>query len=39
MSFVYYAKHVEKNSSLSGRIEGFLEQAAKEWGKGKGLSA
>lgn len=30
-SFVYYAKHVEKNSSLSGRIEAFLSEAAAEW--------
>jgi hypothetical protein len=30
-SFVYYAKHVEKNSSLSGRIEAFLTAAASEW--------
>lgn len=38
-SFLYYAKHVEKNSSLGGRIDAFLEQAASEWSKGKGLSA
>lgn len=30
-SFVYYARHVEKNSSLSGRIDVFLSTAAKEW--------
>lgn len=30
-SFLYYAKHVEKNSSLSGRIEGFLTAAAADW--------
>jgi hypothetical protein len=30
-SFVYYARHVEKNSSLSGRIDEFLATAAKEW--------
>lgn len=30
-SFVYYAKHVEKNSSLSGRIDAFLTSAANEW--------
>lgn len=30
-SFVYYAKHVEKNSSLSGRIDEFLASAAKDW--------
>jgi hypothetical protein len=28
---VYYARHVEKNSSLSGRIDEFLATAAKEW--------
>jgi len=38
-SFLYYAKHVEKNSSLGGRIDAFLEQAAQEWAKGRGLSA
>ncbi len=38
-SFVYYAKHVEKNSSLASRIDAFLEQAAREWEKGKGVSA
>jgi hypothetical protein len=30
-SFVYYARHVEKNSSLSGRIDAFLTEAAAEW--------
>ena len=30
-SFVYYAQHVEKNSSLSGRIDVFLTSAAKDW--------
>lgn len=30
-SFVYYARHVEKNSSLSGRIDAFLATTAKEW--------
>jgi DNA modification methylase len=30
-SFVYYALHVEKNSSLTGRIEEFLATAAREW--------
>ena len=30
-SFVYYAKHVEKNSSLSGRIEDFLTSTARQW--------
>lgn len=30
-SFVYYAAHVEKNSSLSDRLAVFLDQAAKEW--------
>ncbi|MGH6857759.1 MAG: hypothetical protein ACRECP_09035 [Methylocella sp.] len=30
-SFVYYAKHVEKNSSLSTRLDAFLEAAAAEW--------
>jgi hypothetical protein len=30
-SFVYYARHVEKNSSLSGRIDEFLATAAREW--------
>lgn len=27
-SFVYYVKHVEKNSSLAARLDAFLEQAA-----------
>jgi hypothetical protein len=27
-SFVYYARHVEKNASLAGRIETFLKEAA-----------
>ena len=30
-SFVYYARHVEKNSSLSDRIDAFLATAAREW--------
>ena len=30
-SFVYYARHVEKNSSLAGRIEEFLTKAASDW--------
>jgi hypothetical protein len=30
-SFVYYATHIEKNSSLSGRLNDFLESAAAEW--------
>jgi len=30
-SFVYYAQHVEKNSSLKGRIDAFLIAAADEW--------
>ena len=30
-SLVYYARHVEKNSVLSKRIEAFLEQAVQEW--------
>jgi hypothetical protein len=30
-SFVYYATHIEKNSSLSGRLTDFLEQAGTEW--------
>ena len=30
-SLVYYARHVEKNSVLSKRIEAFLEQAFQEW--------
>jgi hypothetical protein len=30
-SFVYYATHVEKNSSLSDRIAAFLATAANEW--------
>jgi len=30
-SFVYYAQHVEKNSSLKGRIDAFLTAAATEW--------
>lgn len=29
-SLVYYAKHVEKNSSLAKRLDAFLEEAAKE---------
>lgn len=28
-SFVYYARHVEKNSSLTGRLDTFLDQAEK----------
>lgn len=28
-SLIYYARHVEKNSSLAARIEAFLQQAAK----------
>ena len=27
-SLVYYARHVEKNASLAGRIEAFLKKAA-----------
>ena len=30
-SFVYYARHVEKNSSLSERIEHFLDKASADW--------
>lgn len=30
-SLVYYATHIEKNSSLSGRFNDFLESAAAEW--------
>lgn len=30
-SFVYYATHVEKNSSLSGRLITFLEEAGAAW--------
>ncbi len=30
-SLVYYAKHVEKNSSLAGRIDEFLDRATTEW--------
>ena len=30
-SFVYYARHVEKNSSLSDRIDVFLKEAAGAW--------
>lgn len=33
-SFVYYARHVEKNSSLTGRIETFLTSAAADWAAG-----
>lgn len=29
MSFVYYARHVEKNSSLTGRLDSFLDHAEK----------
>jgi hypothetical protein len=29
-SLVYYARHVEKNSSLAGRIEAFLKEAAEQ---------
>lgn len=38
-SFVYYAMHVEKNSSLSDRIAAFLAQAVEDWHKTKGVSA
>lgn len=30
-SFVYYAKHVEKNSALSERLAAFLDEAGKTW--------
>lgn len=30
-SFVYYAKHVEKNSSLAERIDAFLTHSAEQW--------
>lgn len=30
-SFIYYAQHVEKNSSLTERIDVFLARAAEEW--------
>jgi hypothetical protein len=30
-SFVSYARHAEKNSSLSNWIDGFLASAAREW--------
>ena len=30
-SFIYYARHVEKNSALAGRIERFVDQAVREW--------
>jgi hypothetical protein len=34
-SFIYYARHVEKNSSLSERIDAFLKQAAEDWVKSR----
>lgn len=34
-SFLYYAKHVEKNSSLDGRIEAFSMVAAADWTKAR----
>jgi hypothetical protein len=34
-SFVYYARHVEKNSSLASRIDAFLKEAADEWAKSR----
>jgi hypothetical protein len=34
-SFIYYARHVEKNASLASRIDGFLKQAADEWKKSR----
>jgi hypothetical protein len=30
-SFLYYAKHIEKNFSLSARLDKFLEAAAADW--------
>ena len=30
-SFVYYATHIEKNSSLSDRLAAFLTQAGAAW--------
>ena len=30
-SLLYYAKHVEKNSSLSERIETFIKTSVSEW--------
>lgn len=38
-SLLYYARHVEKNASLSGRVESFLKDASAEWEKGRGVSA
>jgi hypothetical protein len=34
-SFIYYARHVEKNASLSERIDAFLKQAAEDWIKSR----
>lgn len=38
-SFIYYAKHVEKSSSLGRRVDAFLEQAARDWKNSRGVSA
>ncbi|MGO7367080.1 hypothetical protein [Rhizobium leguminosarum] len=31
-SLIYYAKHVEKNSALSKRLEDFIKEATESWG-------
>jgi len=36
-SFIYYARHVEKNSSLATRIDVFLKDVTDEWIKGRGI--
>jgi hypothetical protein len=38
-SFVYYAQHVEKNSSLKGGIDAFLIAATKEWQDARRITA
>jgi hypothetical protein len=37
-SFIYYAGHVEKNASLSGRITAFLKNAADEWAQSRTIA-
>lgn len=37
-SFVYYARHVEKNAALATRIDVFLKEAADDWAKTRGVA-
>ena len=32
-SLVYYARHVEQNATLIGRVEAFLDEAEEDWAR------